>query len=164
MHWSVLNSGFLYLDNSADKNRAIFVAPSTRCFATRQLRTSASPWVCSGLCQVIVGSQLWWTVVCIADTSMMISNVLSKRLTGDSKSKVVLCPSRSGEGHQPGNQPHLCHEDTVTGKWTTHPENFKCNLMGNINVSKLKVPSNKQTRNPKIAVASLFLLLSRKRQ
>ena len=58
---------------------------------------------------------------------------------------------------------YLCHKGTITGKEAIHPENFKCNLIGNVNVSKLKVLSDKQTHTPKIAITSIFLLLSRKR-
>lgn len=104
-------------------------------------------------------------------TSMVISNIFSKRLTGDTKSKVILRPGKSGLVH--GNKvrrrtatrqpPYLHHKDTIAGKETTHPENFKCNLIGNINVSKLKVLLDKQTHTPKIAITSIFLLLSRKR-
>lgn len=102
---------------------------------------------------------------------MVISNIFSKRLSGDTKSKVTVCPSRSGLVH--GNKvrrrtatrepPYLWHKDTITGKEMTYPENFKCNLIGNINVSKLKVLLHKQTHTPKIAIISIFLLLSRKR-
>jgi len=68
---------------------------------------------------------------------MMVSNIFSKRLTGDTKSKVMLCPSRSGLMH--GNKirrrtatreaPYLYHKDTIAEKETTHPENLKCNLI-----------------------------------
>ena len=160
-----------HLDDSADRNTGIFVALSTHCFVKWQLRAFANSWMCLGLCQIILGCQLWWTHVHIAGTSMVISNIFSKRLTGDTKSKVMLCPSRSGlvSGNKVARRtatrepPYLCNKDTMTGKETTHPENFKCNLIGNFNVSKLKVLSNKQTHTPKWAITSIFLLLSRKR-
>lgn len=82
----------------------------------------------------------------IADTSVVISKIFSKRLTRDTKSKATLCLSQSGLVY--GNKvrrrpatresPYLHHKDTLRGKETTHPENFKCTLIRNIDVSKLK--------------------------
>lgn len=111
-----------------------------------------------------------WPQVRIADTSVVISKVFSKRLTRDTKSKAMLYLSKSGLVY--GNkvrrrpatrEPPYLHKDTLRGKETTHSENFKCTLIGNIDVSKLRVVSDKQTHTPKIAITSISLLLSRKR-
>lgn len=151
-----------HLDDSATKIREFFVALSMHCFVKWQLRAFANSWMYLGLCQVILGCQLWWTHVHIAGTSMVISNTFSRSLIGDTESKVMVHGNkvRRTATREP---PYLCHKDSITGKETTHSDNFKCNLIGNINVSKLKVLSDKQTHTPKIAITSIFLLLSRKR-
>lgn len=94
---------------------------------------------------------------------MVISNIFSKRLIGDTKNKVMVHGNKVRRRTATREPPYLCRKDSITGKETTHSENFKCNLIGNINVSKLKVLSDKQTHTPKIAITSIFLLLSRKR-